>query len=973
MSENNSKSTHNDYCKFCGNKISPELSKKIKANKENVVCELCGCQLLLITNISKGENRGTELITDIKKEHHDEITEDLKEIYRLNIYNADREKFGYYLTIFTSRTIYNIIKQSNLGLNITDRQIEMISNSIMLEIINNRVDKEWLSEFKPIKKKFKKFYKKLQSELSSNQALQEVFWEFFRLLVKIIITLINKKDYSELQEIEYDIAEYLVKGDLFVSHLRFTVPFRYNLKICLSRLIFLKIKDIACKSNLKFCQLKLSNIEKRNISDEIITYLTSHNEIINKFLGELYKIKPSDFNEFYKYLCFELKSDNLFAESFNYYIRWLIGHVHNIVCGKYKWKELSHFDRIIGTKLAELIDMEVDFEKIRELRKNCQNTVEISQNNLVNPEVNELSAEIKKDNIELLKERYKQETGGRALYAGKETKGFKIWKESLSQTQADINEELSEVSHTIKDERVDAQKSTDDFIKLYDYNKRVKIEPLVLRKFLEQLKNKEIGLITRLSKHIGSDIYQHINQEHTFSIIAYTKLKEFIRDHLGKQILSKFPQDEIPHEIFIGSEKEINLEDSKKVSELLSIYEGDGYINEKTYENYITLNNIDEPAYVNYVQKLLDDLFPGIFQLYDLKGTKAIRLRSGSKSVHHYLNSKGLVPGNKVKHQIGVHPLAFRNKEFAVGALKGLFDTDGSISLERNFNKISLSYVSSSKPLVEDFKKLSEFIGVKTGNVNGPYIAKKGEPYYTIRIAGKSEMDKFIKIVGPEKFKEPLRRVYYGTSLIIANFDHNDIIIKDIEDQILKDYPKKWDRRYSNEFSLYLKDLTERMLIKHGCLNIYGIPFDGKISDDMIKVALERAISKTHVAFTKDNTKVQFINKKLKLEICELIIEFLKENKHDLSNDAIYTLLKEHFYKKKNFELMGIFSNNFKDKQLSDYLDKYLTFISAFFKATQDKKNITYRQAKKQYKIYDQEHASIRRFLKGKFPKEFDF
>ena len=175
MSENNSKSNHNDYCKFCGNKISAELSKKIKANKENVVCELCGCQLLLITNISKGENRGTELITDIKKEHHNEITEDLKEIYRLNIYNADREKFGYYLTIFTSRTIYNIIKQSNLGLNITDRQIEMISNSIMVEIINNRVDNEWVAEFKPIKKKFKKCYRELQSELSSNQALQEVF------------------------------------------------------------------------------------------------------------------------------------------------------------------------------------------------------------------------------------------------------------------------------------------------------------------------------------------------------------------------------------------------------------------------------------------------------------------------------------------------------------------------------------------------------------------------------------------------------------------------------------------------------------------------------------------------------------------------------------------------------------------------------------------------------------------------------
>jgi len=193
MSENNSKNNHNDYCKFCGNKISEELSKKIKTNKENVVCELCGCQLLIITNICKEENRGTKLITDIKKEHQEEIREELKELYSLNIYSADRERFGYYLTIFISRSIYNIIKQYNLGINITDIQIEMISNSIMVEIINNRINNEWLSEFKPIKKKFKKCYKELQSELSLNQALQEVFLEFFRLLAKTIINLKTKR------------------------------------------------------------------------------------------------------------------------------------------------------------------------------------------------------------------------------------------------------------------------------------------------------------------------------------------------------------------------------------------------------------------------------------------------------------------------------------------------------------------------------------------------------------------------------------------------------------------------------------------------------------------------------------------------------------------------------------------------------------------------------------------------------------
>jgi len=44
-----------------------------------------------------------------------------------------------------------------------------------------------------------------------------------------------------------------------------------------------------------------------------------------------------------------------------------------MVSGKYKWRELSHFDRIIGSKLAQLINVEVDFEKIREFKENIQN------------------------------------------------------------------------------------------------------------------------------------------------------------------------------------------------------------------------------------------------------------------------------------------------------------------------------------------------------------------------------------------------------------------------------------------------------------------------------------------------------------------------------------------------------------------------------------------------------------------------
>jgi hypothetical protein len=301
------------------------------------------------------------LMNNNNEDHHGEITDDLKEIHKYKIYQNNRSNFGYYITIFAGRYIYSTIKRLGSDLELTEQKIEMIANSVIREFITHNIENEWLNEFKSIKKNFKRTYKKFQSELKSNQTFHENYLGFFRLLVKVVCKLINKID-SELQDIVYDIAEDLIKRDLFETNRKFTEPFRYNLKICLSRLTFLRIKDIASKNKLKICQLILTEIEKRNIALDFIKYIVSHNEIINKFLGKLEGIETHDFNVYYEQLCLELKSDIFFAESFNYYLRGLIGNIQDIICGKYKWRELPNLYRIIITKLEQLLNVEVDFQ-----------------------------------------------------------------------------------------------------------------------------------------------------------------------------------------------------------------------------------------------------------------------------------------------------------------------------------------------------------------------------------------------------------------------------------------------------------------------------------------------------------------------------------------------------------------------------------------------------------------------------------
>ena len=353
-----------DNCKYCGNKIDPELITKINERNSDVICQYCAYPLFINTNYNeklKMENQS--LMNDNNEDHHGEITDDLKEIYKFKIYQNNRANFGFYITIFAGRFIYNIIKRLCSDLELTEQKIEMIANSVITEFITHKIENEWLNEFKSIKKNFKRTYKEFQSGLKSDQTFHEDYLGFVRLLVKVVCKLINKIDF-ELQDIEYDIAEDLIKRDLFETNRKFTEPFRYNLKICLSRLIFLRIKDIASKNKLKICQIILTEIEKRNIALDLLKYLVSHNEIIIKFLGKLEGIETHNFNVYYEQLCLELKSDNLFAESFNYYLRGVIGNIRDIICGKYKWRQLSNLYRIIITKLEQLLNVEVDFQSL---------------------------------------------------------------------------------------------------------------------------------------------------------------------------------------------------------------------------------------------------------------------------------------------------------------------------------------------------------------------------------------------------------------------------------------------------------------------------------------------------------------------------------------------------------------------------------------------------------------------------------
>ncbi|KKN06732.1 hypothetical protein LCGC14_1074340, partial [marine sediment metagenome] len=273
---------------------------------------------------------------------------------------------------------------------------------------------------------------------------------------------------------------------------------------------------------------------------------------------------------------------------------------------------------------------------------------------------------------------------------------------------------------------------------------------------------------------------------------------------------------EIPHEIIIGRNKQIELKKSEDVAELIAIMLGDGHLNLNGILISIALNNIDDERYVIYVRNLLTKLFKGIYIAEkSIENSKGYVFIINSKSVHQSLMSKGLIPGNKVKNQVDIPNWIFLSIKFSARALKGLFDTDGSISVNKKSKSLILSFSNASKPIVEGFKKLCNSINIQTGRVNGPYFSTKKSyksvsKMFMVSIESKEQVKRFLQKINPEKFKEPYRYYWLGLNLMILGFP---IYIRRKIEHAIEKYKVKNSLKkliYSKRNVIFLKALYEK-------------------------------------------------------------------------------------------------------------------------------------------------------------------
>ncbi|MDD3487124.1 MAG: LAGLIDADG family homing endonuclease [Candidatus Moranbacteria bacterium] len=255
--------------------------------------------------------------------------------------------------------------------------------------------------------------------------------------------------------------------------------------------------------------------------------------------------------------------------------------------------------------------------------------------------------------------------------------------------------------------------------------KWTKIEEQVKKKELRELyvgQNKSIGDIATILKINESTVYDRL-------------------------IRLKIPINRSAKKGFNNIRTDVKIPGfSANLAEFMGIILGDGHIT--TSQITVTLGKKEE-QFVDYVVDLMEKLFnvrPK--KAYTKRGDIVVYL--GSVRLVRWLFSMGMV-SNKVKYQVDFPKWIFDRREFIKKALRGFFDTDGSVYKLRFGTQ--LSFCNKSRPLLNSTHKMLVLMGFspsKISNDKNIYLTKKKDLVQYHKVIGfgnKKHEQRFLEFI----------------------------------------------------------------------------------------------------------------------------------------------------------------------------------------------------------------------------------
>ncbi|MFH1307561.1 MAG: LAGLIDADG family homing endonuclease [archaeon] len=176
---------------------------------------------------------------------------------------------------------------------------------------------------------------------------------------------------------------------------------------------------------------------------------------------------------------------------------------------------------------------------------------------------------------------------------------------------------------------------------------------------------------------------------------------------------------------------------TKEFAEFYGIMLGDGCLYSDLKGICISGDKILEREYFeNYLKKLLKNLFNMTPRINLSNANRSLRLIMYSKPISEYLLKIGFPKGKKLNHKIKIPKYILKNNELTSYCIRGLFDTDGSLSAHPH-SKAMIHLSVTSESLRDSICLGFNHLGIKVGKYN------KG-----ILIYGENKINQFYKIIG---------------------------------------------------------------------------------------------------------------------------------------------------------------------------------------------------------------------------------
>ena len=180
--------------------------------------------------------------------------------------------------------------------------------------------------------------------------------------------------------------------------------------------------------------------------------------------------------------------------------------------------------------------------------------------------------------------------------------------------------------------------------------------------------------------------------------------------------------------------------DKNKLAEFIGIMLGDGYFSNNRLK--ISFNSKEDLKYINYVKKLIQNLFDVEPILKFRKNENTAELFLFKRKILELLSDKGLKYSPKWDNAI--IPRNFTSKKIEKYVLKGYFDTDGCLVTANNNGTIypRLEMKVCPSPMQNQFIKILKNNNFKFG------VYQIGNGKIRIQLNGKKQLKQWVDLVG---------------------------------------------------------------------------------------------------------------------------------------------------------------------------------------------------------------------------------